>query len=42
VFNIASPLPQTAALVVGAALPAVGSLQNRSYTPMLYMAACWP
>lgn len=38
VFNIASALPQTAAPVVGAALLAVGSLQNQNYTLMLYVA----
>ena len=38
VVNIASALPQTAAPVVGAALLAVGSLQNQNYTLMLYVA----
>jgi hypothetical protein len=36
-FNIASALPQTAAPVVGAALLAVGRLQNQNYTLMLYV-----
>ena len=37
VFNIASALPQTAAPVVGAALLAVGRLQNQNHTLMLYV-----
>jgi len=38
VFNIASALPLTAAPAVGAALLAVGSVQNQNYTLMLYVA----
>ena len=38
VFNIASALPQTAAPVVGAALLAVGSVNNQNYGLMLYVA----
>lgn len=38
VFNIANALPQTVAPVIGAALLAVGSVNNQNYTLLLYSA----